>query len=229
MSLINDALKRAREAEQQRGGEPPPETPLQPAEHAPAPRAGGRVILLVLVVVLVALAASYMGRWVGGSEEAGAARASNAPPAGRLIPPHEAAGPVASPTLKVSTNVLTRREPAPPPPRAMPPTSEAPAPPQVGAPSPTDTNAAPAAGQQPTVPGEGVPPTAAAVAPAEPQFPELKLQSIIFRLRNPAVVINGQMLSVGDTVSGARVVRIERHAVTMEWQGQTNILRLPQF
>jgi hypothetical protein len=67
------------------------------------------------------------------------------------------------------------------------------------------------------------------LAPVEARFPELKLQSIVFRLRNPSVLIDGEMLGAGDTVKGARVVKIERHAVTLEWQGQTNVLRLPQF
>jgi hypothetical protein len=64
---------------------------------------------------------------------------------------------------------------------------------------------------------------------AETVFPALKLQSIIFRLRNPSAVINGEMLGVGDTIKGARVVRIDRHTVSLEWKGGTNVLALPRL
>ena len=60
-------------------------------------------------------------------------------------------------------------------------------------------------------------------------FPKLKLQSIVYRLSKPAVVINGEMLYTGDTIKEARILKIDRRAVTVEWRGQTNVLSLPRL
>jgi hypothetical protein len=72
---------------------------------------------------------------------------------------------------------------------------------------------------------------AATAAPSDAtnSFPKLKLQSIVYRLSKPAVVINGEMLHVGDSVREVRIVKIERLAVTLEWRGQTNVLSLPRL
>jgi hypothetical protein len=66
-------------------------------------------------------------------------------------------------------------------------------------------------------------------APPPPSFPPLKLQSIVYHPTEPRVVINGEMLGVGDTIKEARVVKIELHTVTVVWQGETNILSLPRL
>ena len=66
-------------------------------------------------------------------------------------------------------------------------------------------------------------------SPETPAFPELKLQSIIYRERNPAALINGQMVSVNDVVSGATIKDIQRQRVTVEWNGSNRALTLPRF
>ncbi|MEW6157168.1 MAG: hypothetical protein AB1813_07020 [Verrucomicrobiota bacterium] len=78
----------------------------------------------------------------------------------------------------------------------------------------------------------------AATAPAAPAtvaaasvpkgFPPLKLQGIFFRLSNPSVLINGKTLYRDGTIEGARVVDIERNAVTMEFEGQKQTLTIGQ-
>jgi hypothetical protein len=45
-------------------------------------------------------------------------------------------------------------------------------------------------------------------------------------MSNPSVLINGHNLHVGDIVSGARVVRIERESVTVEMSGQKKVIIL---
>jgi hypothetical protein len=70
--------------------------------------------------------------------------------------------------------------------------------------------------------------TAESAGPAN-EFPDLKLQSIIYRLNNPAAVINGDMLHVGETIKGARVLSIDRSEVAVEWKGKTNVLQLPRL
>ena len=70
------------------------------------------------------------------------------------------------------------------------------------------------------------PETNAAIATV-PSGPEpLKLQGIFYRLSNPTALINGKTVGVGELVSGARVIRIEREAVTVERDGKVETLRL---
>jgi len=68
---------------------------------------------------------------------------------------------------------------------------------------------------------------ATVAAEPEPRSPPLKLQGIIFRLRNPTAMINGKSLLVGESVSGARVTKIEKDQVTLERDGKTVLLNLP--
>jgi hypothetical protein len=209
MSLINDALKRAAEADQQRTGDSAPATPLQPVDHPPRRNWAGWVVLLVLLGGTLAFAAIHLGRWAGGSGATPPGPTAKSPPAADPASSASVTAATARPAVQADTNLTPRRVESPPLASPVAPT--------------------PVADQVPTAPPsaptEGAPVPAAVV---ETRFPELKLQSIVFRLRNPSVLINGQMLNTGDTVEGARVVRIERHAVTMEWQGQTKLLRLPE-
>jgi len=222
MSLINDALKRARETEQPRAGEPPP--PLQPVDYAARPHRAAWMILIVLLVATLGFAAFYLSRWAGSSGAGRAGGTSNEAVAASLASPEEVAAPAVRPAIKVTTNLMARQASAP---RSTPSASTATPPsaaPEPGAAIPDRVQP-----ERPGFPGGHAPATVQPVAQVEARFPELKLQSIVFRLRNPSVLIDGEMLGAGDTVKGARVVKIERHAVTMEWQGQTNVLRLPQF
>jgi hypothetical protein len=126
--------------------------------------------------------------------------------------PHTAVGPPA--TIRVNTNLGPRDELVSP--------SAIPA-----------VTLPPRATNVPTVVtgavGSILPATSAAPPVVEATFPVLKLQSIIFRLRAPSALINGEMLGVGETIEGARVVKIDRHTVTLEWKGQTNALTLPRL
>ena len=229
MSLINDALKRAREAEQQRTEKTPPAPPLQPVDHAAPPRRAGWIVLTVLLVATLGFAAFYLSRWAGSSGAARAGGTSNEVAATSLASPETVAAPAVRPAIPVSTDLTARQASVPrSDPSAAPPTAS----PASSAPPAAEPRAAiPERNQAepPSSPGEDAPAAVQPVAQVEARFPELKLQSIVFRLRNPSVMIDGEMLGVGDTVRSARVVKIERHAVTMEWQGQTNVLRLPQF
>jgi len=54
-----------------------------------------------------------------------------------------------------------------------------------------------------------------------------KLQSIIFRPRNPSALINGKDVNVGSKVDGATVVAIGKASVTLvDSLGQTNVLEV---
>jgi hypothetical protein len=59
--------------------------------------------------------------------------------------------------------------------------------------------------------------------------PELRLQSIIYRLRNPAVIINGQLLEEGGSIANAEILKIERHQVTLRRQETNLVLEMPRY
>lgn len=113
------------------------------------------------------------------------------------------------------------------------PAAEEPASPvaQAQAPAP----AAPAAVQAPAVPNVTATPQVAAPAPAAPVapaapapapklvvWPRLAVTGVMGgRAGHGAVIINGQMLNVGETVEGARIVSADRRGVTLTFSGET--------
>lgn len=62
------------------------------------------------------------------------------------------------------------------------------------------------------------------VAPPAP--PALKLQGIFFRPSDPTAMINGKTVGVGEIASGAKVVKIERQQVTVERDGNREVLTM---
>jgi hypothetical protein len=229
MSLINDALKRAREAEQQRAGEATPATPLQPADHAPRRNWAGWIVLAVLLIATLAFAAIHLGRWAGSPGAERPVPVVKINPTANPAPAEPTAAVVTSPAIPMSTNVAPRLASTEGRPAQTPGAQPVEAASRAQSAPPALSTEDPPNRSPKEPPSPSVEPPAVAPAPVEARFPELKLQSIVFRLRNPSVMIDGQMLGVGETVKGARVAKIERQAVTMEWQGQTNILRLPQL
>jgi hypothetical protein len=69
-----------------------------------------------------------------------------------------------------------------------------------------------------------VPPAPAPVR----QFPAIKLQGIFYSSVNPTAMLNGKNLHVGSKLEGVVVAKIEPLAVTLEWNGETKVLELPQ-
>ena len=176
--------------------------PLQPVDYASRPNRFLRFVAALILISAVALAVFYFSKWWQAREQLQRLAATSDVPAAR-----PAAEPAAPPEnaatkyrIRVNTNVVVRTNPA-----ALSPA--------IG-PAAMQTNAAPDA--------------AVAVA-ATNQSPDLKLQSIIYRLDKPAAVINGEMLHVGDSIKGARVISIDRHEVTVVLDGKTNVLNLPRL
>ena len=71
--------------------------------------------------------------------------------------------------------------------------------------------------------------TAASSGSTETTFPNLELQGIFFRLKNPSVMINRRALFVGDRIAGVRIVDIQRRTVTIEKDGQRKELSMSGF
>ncbi|PYK95988.1 MAG: hypothetical protein DME19_21255 [Verrucomicrobia bacterium] len=217
MSLINDALKRARQAQQQNPFSGQPEVPLQPADYAARPNWLLRTVVGLLVLASLAGAGWFFSRWWRSSAESPrvgtVAEDSTRESAAKSKVP---AGPAQrKQTITVSTNIVVRTNPV-----ALPQSEAAaqPASTHLAVSLPASNAAALMSPTNLVVP-----------APPPSPFADLKLQSIIFREDKPAALINGEMLFIGDEIRGARVLRIERQSVTVERKGDTNELRLPRL
>jgi hypothetical protein len=62
--------------------------------------------------------------------------------------------------------------------------------------------------------------------PAAPEFPELKVQAIMYNGAKSSVVINGRSCRLGDEIEGVRLVAVQQNDVTIEKQGQQRKLTL---
>lgn len=227
MSLINDALKRA-------GTNPKPVASVSSASEpamvavtasalAAKPRQGTPVAMIVGMVALTAVAAWFFLKWREASTGQPAIEASfpakpaptpgskiQAPPAAVIASIPTAPAPVPIKPAQQTTAAATRPEST---------TQTAPAP-KAQAPA-VPPAATPVASQTPSAL-----PASTATPPQPESMPELKLQAIVFRMKNPSALINGHHVEVGDNVSGARVSEIQRTTVVVEWQGQKAQLQM---
>jgi len=205
MSLINDALKRAKQAQQQ--APPTPGSTLQFRPVEPSQRVKiryGRVALL-LVAVLGVPALLLIWLW-----------------------PHKSAATKAGSTTRpavVAAKEISAPEPAAATAAGQPPRAQQPASPtaSVAAPSPAPTNV-PAALTEAN-------PAANPATIAEPPAPKpapLRLQAIVYNPTRPSAMIGGKTLFVGDKFGALRVVAIDAESATLVGLGQTNVLILDQ-
>jgi hypothetical protein len=211
MSLINDALKRAKQAQAQNpfGGQPA--VPLQPVDDTGRPNYWLRSGAALLVIGTLACSGWFFWKWWGSRGERSPALAANEAKADLAAQSKTPPQPSARKSIiQVSTNIVVRSNAAV--------TSK---PVVLSAPTNASISTSQNTAAAPTPPAEPAPPPS--------PFADLKLRSIIYREDRPAAVINGDMLYLGDEIRGARVVRIDRHSVTVERNGETNELRLPRL
>lgn len=222
MSLINDALKQARESQQQ--AVPPPSSQLQlrPVEPGQETRSS-RGLLISVALALAALAVLFVAWQLTQPKHVGAAL----PVRGKT---HAAAQPTPVPQAAVVSVPPATAPPAPASePQTAPSPTPAPAPMPAVAVAPTPTAIEPATNTPVAVaPGGGAPSEAAPVEAAAPKLGPTKLQAIVFSPTRPSVMINSKTLFVGDKLNGFAVTAIDRESVTLVAGGQTNILTLPQ-
>jgi hypothetical protein len=221
MSLINDALKQARETQQAAAPAPGSNLQLRPIEPNQEQRSH-RGLAIPAVLAVAALAVLYFA-WQSTQRQHAAAplqvRGNNAglvqrapAPQPMAVQPSPAAvesAPAAAPAVAGSTPAL---EPMASPAVAV----SAP-----GAEAGASTPMAEATGQG----------AASEVTPVEVPAPKpapTKLQAIIFSPKRPSVMINGKTLFIGDKLNGYRVSAIGRESVTLVEGGQTNVLTLPE-
>ena len=207
MSLINDALKQARQNPTSKPGTAP--TPLQPS--GTRRRAGRSIFLVPLILVLVAAGSwCWLKWWEGQLTDR------------RVSQPVQIAARTKTKLASESSPTLTN--PPEPMTLAIIPLAGSGVsnrPPAVAA---NDTNVVAAS---PVVSTTASGPTNLVIAPPA-TFPVLKLQGIFYSATRPSAFINNQAVFVGEKILQARVIAIGRQGVTVFWNGQTKMLNLEQ-
>lgn len=203
MSLINDALKRAKQAQQETAPPPPSNVDLRPVEQRQygRPGVGLAVPTLLGIASLVLLFLLWQAARTSNSQDTLEVNARTKAPPPTAQPPADSAPTTVPAVVPVAPAAAVA----------------VPEPPQVA------SNTPPVAAM---VEPSTNPVPAAAVAPPKPALP--KLQAIVFHPTRPSVLINGKSLFVGEKIGEYRVRAITQDSVTLVGAGQTNLLTLPE-
>jgi hypothetical protein len=224
MSLINDALRRARQAQS-----PPVREPATPAAEGPAfrpplpafrpePRVPWLPAISLAAVGVTALIIAWNWKVHHPSTPLQAYARTSGSAETRVT-----AG-IAQDAIKpdpntTPPNAASRTEPAP----AQPP---APTLGNVPPPSPSSSiSGIPEAAAAASLPPENVQ-SATVTVQAPPPPPEPKLQSIIYHPQRPSAMIDGKVLFVGDKLRDLRVLAITPTGVTIASSSATNQIEL---
>ena len=201
MSLINDALKRAKENQPATTPAPEPDKPMQPAEP-PADTSRGRGLppyFIPAVLIVLCGACWFLLQGWESKRQAG-------------IYPDPITINAREPEPVLEPTVGTVKEPTPEElkefgvdPAALRGVSATPA---------VNPSAAVAAITNTT-----------GSASAQPQ-PAFKLQGIFYRANSPSAMINSRTVYVGEMIDDAKVQSIDRQSVTLIQGGQTRVLTL---
>jgi hypothetical protein len=213
MSLINDALKRAKEAHRQTPV-PPPDLPFRPVEPSQQRARRGLGFLVPVALGLIALLA-LMLVWQlaqkGGAPASTEAAARTTRDSGMAR--QESPAPSAAPA-PIATPVVPSQPPTPAAVATPPPVVETSA-------GTTNPVVAEARDAQPT---NSVPEAAPEPSKAAP----LRLQAILLSPKRPSAVISGKTVFVGDKVGDLRVMAIDQESATLAGTGGTKVLNLSQ-
>lgn len=199
MSLINDALKRAKQNQETN---PPATPPLEFRPVEPAQGEGRRTSLLLvgLSLVMVAIVGMCAALVWYVSQKNGPALRVEASANPRSVAPR--------------TNTPAQPAPKPKPPVTV--ANPANTPPAV-----TETVEAASVANEPVV--------TAVVAAVEPlKSAPLKLQGIFFNPKNPSAVVNGRTVYLGERTGGFFVLAISPTSVTFANSTATNVLSLSE-
>ena len=221
MSLINDALKRAKQAQDRNAPPLAPGAPLRPVEAAPRKASSSGAIWILLGALLLGLAAAVLILVAirGGKATPVPGVATEPRPAISTTPAPTVPVPATKPQLSAAPTpkpvaVVTTQPILAPAPVVTTPVVTAPVPP-------------------PTIPAETTAPVAAtvsnAVVPAPVAAPALpKLQGIFYRPDRPSALLNGKTVLVGGRSGEFLVVKITQQSVTLVRAGETNVVSLAE-
>ena len=215
MSLINDALKRAKQAQGQTPTVPGPQ--LRPVELVATASHSSRLAVRGISVAVIGLALFLAWRLVrtNGSIQPG----------------------VAVPQVPAVANAVPAPQPAPITQHAPAQNFEATAtvpPPSPAATLGTSVEAHSSSASNPvaSAPVAAATDVAATIVPTNTVAPQKlappKLQGIMYQPGHPAAMISGKMVFIGDKFGQWRVAAIDQEGATLIGAGQTNVLTLPQ-
>ena len=209
MSLINDALKRAKQVQQDSAPPPPSNTDLRPAEHRQYARpAVGLAIPTLLGLGSVVLLFLLWQTARNSNQQTLEVKARTRSQTVAISQPSEQPVAAQNVVIKDPTNLPA----AVSAPAAASPVT-----------SPASNNAVSTAAVVVTEAASNI---VAVVAPTKPALP--KLQVIVYSPTRPSAMINGKTLFLGDKIGDFRVRAIDQESVVLVGAGQTNILTLEQ-
>jgi len=218
MSLINDALKRAKLAQQQASATPAPALQLRPLEPVSSP-AAWRLPGLLLPVAMAGVALFallFVWQLFHKTSSPGVVEAKARTPLAERKPAAPAVAAhvePAAPFVPAAAQVVVQQKP---------PAQPAPAP----LPGPAALETKPTTDV--TVAAAPVDTAPLVTDVPQPEPPALRLQAIIFNPRRPSALISGRTVFLGDKYGNQRVIRITRNSATLAGGGQTNVLSLPE-
>jgi hypothetical protein len=210
MSLVNDALKRAKDAQQPTPAPPISGPPFKEIDTVEVPARGITSPVTVAVVAVIALFVVWQSLRRGN--ETSRSEGNSAQVAARSsVTPETSPATVEPPSPKL--------EPAPglvpgatvvksPPDGAT--TNEAPLSPAIPASLATDH------AQQEIVP------------PAPPTPPPLRLQAVIWNPKRPSAIISGKTVFVGDEIQEFKVTKINQDSATLSGSGGLKEMKIAQ-
>jgi hypothetical protein len=204
MSLVNDALKRAKEAQQ-----PTPAPPISgpPFQELETVEVSGHWITSPITMAVVAVIALIV-IWQALRRSDGPARTEgeSLPVAARSnVTPESKPAAIETPSNPESATVVT--------PGKTTPSSSVSSNTAPNSTTATSTNLV-SATQQELIPA----------APPEP--PPLKLQAVIWNPKRPSGMISGATVFVGDKVQDFRVTKITQDSVTLSGSSEVKVLKL---
>jgi MSHA biogenesis protein MshK len=222
MSLINDALKRAKAAQDHAPHVAVPELRFrQPLPPEPAKK-GAWYILLLLTCGMLTLAAICFFALRKPEQPLVVNAATRQPIAQKILEPNP--GPSIAQTSPATwDNSSEKSTPATPDASAATHKSNSAAEPTQPA------QQSPPADSVVTQQSQPVQPAVVATAPPpRPKPAETKLQGIFWSPARPSAMINGRTVFVGDRVGDLRVLAIDQVSATLVGAGHTNVLSLSE-
>jgi len=219
MSLVNDALRRAKEAQEQVSPPPPSQMQFRPVEPEQRVRHGLGLVVPATLAVVALLALVLVWQWAHR-------HTAKEPQEARAVT--RTAAHTTTPQMVSASAAVTTPAPAPP---LQPSPRQQPESLPISATGAADTLAAPAS-VTPTsslvaTEQESEATNSAAIAPP-PKLAPLRLQAIIFNPKRPSALISGKTLFIGDKLGDSRVVAIDQESATLVGGGRTNVLSLPE-
>jgi hypothetical protein len=201
MSLINDALKRATQAQPATATAAQPEAPMQPVpQRRPA---GLPVYFTPVLLFIISGACWFLVKGWDARRQAGIYPAPITVHAREISTPSATTEPIGATESETEYPIPAGRQFA--------------------------LNDAPTSSTSASAPAAPTDNAAASAAPAiqEPAAtPAFKLQGIFYRPSNPSAVINSKTVYIGDLILNGKVKAIDRQTVTIDVGGATQVLTL---